>query len=246
MNVHSVLSRALPALLLTILLVGAPTLPRAAESGNRLNLLSILPGGTAKALLFPVVETTDDTGLDGQAGTDDEGENDGYPDPGETLGKLSSDTIVVKVQNEPRLGTLGEVTKGRPLFVDSAVITYHICAGPNAGRTPAYAPPLSFRPAVSVAPEATADITLVAVPYSPMKVPAQVTVRGLRDIFLFPVDPQELQDAQVLCGTLDVWARDLENDTSEHAQAQFNVGFYNPNVGGAPPSSSGSSSGSGT
>ncbi len=246
MNAHSVLSRALVIFLSTVIWAGAPAVS-GAESGNRLNILSIAPGGTATALLFPVVETTDDTGLDGEAGTDDEGENDGYPDPGETLGKLSSDAIVVTVQNEPRLGTAGDTTQGRPLFVDAAVVTYHICAGPNAGRTPLYAGPLSFRPAVSVAPNASAAVTLVAVPFSPMKVSGQLGVRALRDIFLFPVDPQELQDAQVLCGTLDVWARDLENNTTEHAQAQFNVGFYNPNVGGAPPSSSGgSASGGGT
>lgn len=198
--------------------------PAAAGTGSWLRITNIEPGGGATSFVFNAVEVTDDVGLDGEADTGDEGENDGFPDPGETLEGLASDMIIVNVRNEPRPG----VDEGRPLTVDRVVLTYFDAAG----QTPPYAPQLEFPITLEIEPNGTGSLELVAVPYT-MKVPADSSVRGLRDRFLFPVDSSEFHLAQYLRVHVAVHAKDKENGDSTGDEGEQGIGFVNPNVGGS-------------
>jgi len=199
----------------------------AAESGNMLRIRSVDPGPSAPGFVFSVVEVTDDSGQDGEPDTGDEGENDGYPDPGEALESLTSDTISITLRNEPRPGVEGQLNGGRPLEVDRIVLTYF----DSTGSTPAYAPQASIPTAWEVAPNEERTVELVAVPYR-MKVPANASIRGLRDMFLFPVDATEFAAAQTLRVHISVHAVDEENSDTSGDTAEVVFSFINPNVGG--------------
>ena len=204
-----------------LVLVGGRAL--ADGAGSWLRITNIEPGGNATSFVFNAVEVTDDVGLDGEAGTGDEGENDGFPDPGEELEGLASDLIVVNVRNEPRPG----VDEGRPLTVTRVVLTYF----DSLGQTPPYAPQLVFPVTLEIPPDGTGSLELVAVPYS-MKVPADASIRGLRDRFLFPVDSAEFGLAQYLTVRIAVYAKDKENGDTTGDEGVQGIGFVNPNVGG--------------
>lgn len=215
------------ALFSTLALVLAVLPLHAAESGNMIRIRSVDPGPSAPGFVFPVVEITDDSGLDGEPDTGDEGENDGYPDPGEDLESLTSDTISITLRNEPRPGVVGQENGGRPLEVERIVLTYYDATG----STPAYAPQTSIRTAWEVAPNEERTVEVVAVPYR-MKVPANASIRGLRDMFLFPVDATEFAAAQTLSVHISVQAVDEENGDSSGDTAVVSFSFINPNVGG--------------
>ena len=212
--------------LLTLVFGGGPAW--AATSGNMIRIKSVVPGTGAAGFVFPVVEATDDSGLDGEADTGDEGEDDGYPDPGEELSPMSSETIQITLRNEPRPGTVAQPDGGQPLFVDRIVLTYYDAAD----NSPLYAPQAVYYPAMEVAPDGEEPVELVAVPYT-MKVPANASVRGLRAMFLYPVDAVEFAQAQGLRVHIFVHASDKENSDSSDDSANVNFTFINPNVGGA-------------
>lgn len=211
--------------LLVLVLGGGPA--RAETSGNALFINLVEPGAGAAGFMFPVVEVTDDSGLDGEPDTGDDGENDGYPDPGEDLSPMSSETIKITLRNEARQGVVGQPNDGRPLFVDRIELTYYDANG----DTPLYAPQVVFSTGLEIAPGGEGTVELVAVPYR-MKVPANATVRGLRSIFLYPVDATEFALAQGLRVHIYAHAKDKENSQSSDDSASVNIGFFNPNVGG--------------
>ena len=96
------------------------------EAGNVLRMSRVTDeGGSDSPILF-AVEWTDDSGVDGDPNTGDEGEDDGFPDEGELLiAGLSSDLGLVTLANEARLG----VDPGVPLEVFQINTTYLDASG---------------------------------------------------------------------------------------------------------------------
>jgi hypothetical protein len=194
----------------------APAL--AFEAENRLLVQSIESVTGGGGFVFSAVEKTDDSG--GVAGT--EGENDGFPDPGEVIqDPLGNDLAKVTLKNEPRPG----VETGVDLTVYRVDITYLDASG----NSHAFAPRFTYQQSQLIPTGGTADLQFVIVPYS-MKVPSAATVRGLRDIFLYPVSPSEVDQVSRWTASIDIYARDKLNGDTVHTRTDQSISFINPNA----------------
>ena len=187
------------------------------EAGNRLVVAKIADTSGSTAPVFLAVEKTDDSGLDGDPDTNDEGENDGFPDPSEKVEEgyeLGPDLGVITVRNEARPG----VKEGVPLVVYRVDITYLDATG--ASR--AFAPSRTQWVNVEVDSGGSADIEVVLVPED-----MKTREGGLRHIFLFGTEEQKAA-VRTMTAVVDVYARDVLNDDSVHAQGRIVLTFINP------------------
>jgi hypothetical protein len=186
------------------------------EAGNQLKVTSVADRAGSNAPVFAAVEETDDSGVDGQAGTNDDGEDDGFPDPGETVvNLLSIDTGVLSLENEPRLG-VGE--NGVELQVFRVDVTYFDANG----AAQAFAPQRSLATTATVPNQGAVDLEFELVPLS-----MKLATGGLRDIFLFGTAAQRAA-VERMTAVVDVWAKDMRNNDTVHAQGQIAISFINP------------------
>lgn len=188
------------------------------EAGNRLKIVSVTAGDGGTVFVLNAVETTDDTGADQQSGTGDVGENNGFWDEGETLeAPLGPDTATILFENETRLG----VETGVDLSVYRVDVTYY----DRNGSSRSFAPTQHHGVTVLVPTDATAELDIVLVS-TDMKV-------GIREVFFQGVEAN-VYAARTWTAVLDVYARDVRNGDSVHAQASVPITFINPNVEAAP------------
>jgi len=197
---------------------GGSTPALAFEAANRLLVQSIVPVTGGGGFVFNAVEKTDDSG--GSAG--EEGEGDGYPDPGEVIeAPLGNDLAKLTLKNEPRPG----VEKGVDLTVYQVDITYLDASG----NSRAFAARSSFQQSQLIPTGGTADLEFIIVPYS-MKVPSEAYARGLRTIFLYPASPAEVDQVSRWTAAIDIWAKDKLNGDTVHARTDQTISFVNPNA----------------
>jgi len=185
------------------------------QAGNRLTVTSITDEGGNSTPIFKALETTDDSGMDGQPGTNDEGEDDGFPDAGEAIVELiSNDLAKVKLQNEERLG----VDPGVDLQLFRMDFTYRDANG----NTRDFAPARSVAVTGTIPNNGTLEATVELIP-------VEMKVNGLRGIFLFGTDA-EVSAVSSWSVIVDAYARDVRNDDTVHAQGRITVIFVNPMV----------------
>jgi hypothetical protein len=177
------------------------------QGGNILEVTSATDGSGNTPFVFFAVEWTDDSGVDGEPGTGDEGENDGFPDAGETLIQgLGPDEAILTLQNTQRLG----VDPGADLLIDLVNVTYF-----NAFGQPLLVPSTGTNQfsqfasgEVLIPNDGTGDITIILLPLEMKTAPG-----GLRDIFLFGAE-DEIRAVSTITAIVDVQGRDrLNNDT---------------------------------
>ncbi|GAB6062617.1 hypothetical protein [Deferrisoma palaeochoriense] len=190
------------------------------EAGSRLVIVNIVDSeNSANTPVFFVVEETDDTGEDGQPDTSDPGENDGFPDEGETIvTDLENDMVDITVRNQPRPG----VPEVPELFVHTVVVTYR----DKFGR------PLGFLPtdqqqviqSVSASVEQDEEVTLEDV----VVLSKFVKEAWLRQVFLFDF-PEQKANLDRLTATIDIYATDILNDDDVHAQGSITLWLVDPN-----------------
>lgn len=188
------------------------------QAGNRLIVERIADAvDDSTAPVFFAVEKTDDSGKDGELGTDDEGEGDGIPnepvDKVET--RLTDDRGTITLRNETRPG----VEDGRPLQVYRVDLTYV----DKFGRSHSYAPSRAEFPSVEVPADGSAEVDVVLVP-------VEMKLNGLRDAILFETDPVEREAVRQWTIYVDVYAKDELNDDDVHARGSITVRFINPIV----------------
>ncbi len=187
------------------------------QAGNLLTVEKVADSTGSTAPVFAAVEKTDDSGKDGELGTDDEGEGDGIPNEpiANVETRLSNDTGTITLRNETRPG----VEEGRPLLVYRIDLTYV----DKYGRSHDYAPTRSEFPSVEVPADATADVDVTLVP-------VEMKLNGLRDAILFETDPTEREAVRQWTVYVDVYAKDVLNDDDVHARGSITVRFVNPIV----------------
>lgn len=187
------------------------------QAGSRFKVLQLADKDGSTAPIFFAVEETDDTGADGDAGTDDPGEDDGFPDDGEALlTPLSSDIGSLELENEVRPG----VETGVDLEVYLIDVTYYDADG----NTPAFAPRYRQNVRATVQPDSTQSLDFTLVPLD-----MKTAVGGLRDVFLYGTADQ-VRRASTMTAVVDVYARDTLNDDGVHGRASVTVQFVNPMV----------------
>jgi hypothetical protein len=183
------------------------------QAGNRLLIESITDLDGSTALIFPAVEETDDTGLDGIAGTGDQGENNARCDGGlEDCGPLGPDLGVITLRNEPRLG----VDQGVPLTVVQVRVNYRDWEG----NSQPFAPEIIQHLPELVDDGQSKEIEFILVPLA-----MKTAQGGLRDAVLAG-SPLALPWR----ATVDVFARDERNKDIVHARKEVTLNFINPNV----------------
>jgi len=185
------------------------------QAGNMLTVTSITDTSGHSVPIFKGVQKTDDLGRDGIPDTDDEGEDDGYPDSfEELLEKLSDDLATITLENETRLG----VAEGVDLHVFRVDVTYY----DNNGNSRTFAPRQSFdiTGVIPADSEATLEIVLI---------PVDIKINGLRDALLTGT-LAERDAVRQWTVVVDVYARDTKNDDTVHAQGGTTVRFINPMV----------------
>ncbi|WP_025323252.1 hypothetical protein [Deferrisoma camini] len=187
------------------------------QAANLLTVERVVDSSGSTAPVFAAVEKTDDSGKDGELGTDDEGEGDGIPNEpiANVEARLSNDTGTITLRNETRPG----VEEGRPLLVYRVDLTYV----DKYGRSHSYAPTRSEFPSVEVPADATADVNVTLVP-------VEMKLNGLRDAILFETDPTEREAVRQWTVYVDVYAKDVLNDDDVHARGSITVRFINPIV----------------
>lgn len=187
------------------------------EAGNRLVVEKVADASGSTAPVFAAVEKTDDSGKDGELGTDDEGEGDGIPNEpvANVETRLSDDTGTITLRNETRPG----VDEGQPLLVYRVDLTYV----DKFGRSHSYAPSRAEFPSVEVPADGTADVNVTLVP-------VEMKLNGLRDAILFETDPTEREAVRQWTVYVDVYAKDVLNDDDVHARGSVTVRFINPIV----------------
>ncbi|GAB4267243.1 MAG: hypothetical protein Kow0092_20500 [Deferrisomatales bacterium] len=199
------------------------------QAGNRLTVVSITDESDNAVPVFRAVVETDDSGNDGDPGTVDPYGSQGnfFPDlggggsPGETvLVPLGNDLGKITLQNEARLG----VDPGVDLELFRIDLTYFDANG--ASRT--FAPPQSLSVTGVVPNDGTLDLDgVVLVP-----VEMKTADDGLQEIFLFGTS-DEIEAVRQWTVVVDVYARDVRNDDTVHAQGQITVKFIDPMIEGA-------------
>lgn len=191
------------------------------DAGNRLIIQSITDeeGSTAPTLF--AVEWTDDSGLDGELGTGDEGEGDGFPDlPEEDLIEgLSADKGILTILNQPRLG----VDPGVDLECKRVKTSYKDASGnriviedPETGSTRSV---FEQGCSVDMRDSETVSFEFILLPEEVKKAPG-----GLRDRFLFG----DRGSVSTITATVDVWARDVLNEDTVHTQQNVSIDLINP------------------
>lgn len=187
------------------------------QAGNRMTLTKIADTSGSTAPIFYAGEETDDSGADGQPGTDDPGENNGKPDNGEAiLTKLSDDIGVLSLDNEPRLG----VDPGVELRVYHVDVTYVDANGNSRDFAPTFRQDLN----VSIPSGSSADVQIVLVPLQ-----MKIVQGGLRDLIVFGTEA-EREAASTMTAFVDVYARDDRNNDSVLATGKVTLKFINPIV----------------
>jgi hypothetical protein len=203
-----------PALALSLLGCGSVTGDNF-QAGDRLLVAKIADANGANVPILNAVIKTDDSGKDGNAAQidSDGSQGDGFPDEGEkVITPLSDDQVTISLKNEPRLG----VDPGVDLHVFRVDTTFVDASG--ATRT--FAPPQSYSVSLDIPSGESADLTAVLVP-------ASMKANGLQDIFLFGT-ADELRAVQKWNVVVDIFARDLRNSDTVHAQGVVSVVFKNP------------------
>jgi len=190
------------------------------EANSRLVVTSVTSAAGANTVVANALEKTDDSGTDGTAGTNDPDgtENNGLPDPGETVEvALSNDLGTISFKNDPR----GATGSGVDLTVYRIDITY--LDGNRQSRT--FAPSKIYNVSLLVPTEATAElIDVILVPVD-MKY-------GVRDIFISPPSAAALTAVRDWTAIIDIYAKDPKNNNDVHTQAKVSIHFINPMVEG--------------
>jgi hypothetical protein len=182
------------------------------DTESRLGVSLVKPG----AVVSDIVEETDDYGEDGVADTDDNGEGDGRPTPGEEiLTPLTQDTLTVTFTNTVREGS----EQGEDIKITDYIITYY----DSTGTAPLYAPQKHNIMTLTVQPGTTAEFEFVIVDLAMKE--GTATIRGLRDIFLFwPTLFNNTLFAQI-----DFYGRSVKNNEPAVAVAEVTIIFTDVN-----------------
>lgn len=185
------------------------------QAGSRFTITSLTDLNDHSVAIFNALEKTDDSGINGILGDNDEGEGDGYPDANEErLVPLGNDLAKIILKNETRLG----VDEGVDLYVYRIDVTYY----DNNGASRIFAPRQSFDITGVVPADSTGEFTFELIP-------VDMKILGLRDEFL-SYDPDRIQSVRHWLSVVDVYARDIRNSDTVHAQASISVTFINPMI----------------
>jgi hypothetical protein len=170
------------------------------ETESRLEISKVTPS----VIQSDVVETTDDSGVDGEAGTNDEGEGDGRPQPLEEVTvPLEEDSILVTFTNTLR--------EGSDSGVDIELYRYAITYYDENRFTPLFAP-RTLHDMQLVVPSGSAgtDFEVIVVDVK-MKVgwlENNQWIDGIRDIYLYDYGNFD----SILFAQIDFFGRDPLND----------------------------------
>ena len=190
--------------------------------GNRLIVDGVSDLGGSSALVFNAVELTNDFGEDNIENTNDNGERDRRPTPGEDFVEpLGPDSVVLSLRNDPRPG----VDPGVDIDVYQIDITYL----DRFGRSRTFAPTFRPRAFITLPDGQSGDLEIILVPEDMKKVEG-----GLRDIFLFgnPI----AEGVTNMTAILDIYYRDRLNNDKDRTQTQVNITFINPMTSAVPGS----------
>jgi len=203
-------SRRLIAFLVMLLITLAGCGDGGYDTESRLSISIVSP----TTIESDIVETTDDYGLDGTAATNDQGEGDNRPDPGEAITTpLDNDLLTVTFTNIIREGS----DDGTPIKLNEYIVTYY----DTNGLTPIYAPQKRNVMTLVVDPGATQTFDLVLVDLTMKN--GTVNVLGLRDIFLY----WNQNFDNTLYAQIDFYGRDIVNNEPAVAVARVTIIFDN-------------------
>jgi hypothetical protein len=193
------------------------------DGAARVVIIGITDEAGSTALTFWAHEKTTDGGLDGNPATSDAGNMDGDPSNDTLLSPSDlvapkANKLKILVFNEPRLG----VTTPINLIVERVVFTYRDAFG----RARAFAPQKVQAVSAGVSGNNMVEVLVTAVPMEMKTGPG-----GLRDIFLFSNDPDEIFAASHWTVTVDVYARDYLNGDVILGQQTVTMDFVNPMSG---------------
>ena len=183
------------------------------ETESRLEISMITPS----VIQSDIVETTDDFGKDGESGTDDYGEGDNRPQPGEEVTvPLEEDSIVVTFTNTLREGS----EAGVDIELYLCVVTYY-----DENRfTPLYAPQTRHPMQLVVPAGSTGTDFEVIVVNVQMKVgwlEINQWIDGIRDIYLYDYSNFD----SILFAQIDFYGRDPLNDEPAFTSGVVEIHF---------------------
>ncbi len=219
--------KALIALMLFIMLV--TFFPGCGDGGyetaSRLEISQIICNTACNAgcestsvVQSDVVEDTDESGLDGVPGTNDDGEGDNRPQPKEEVtNPLAEDFIRVTFTNTLREGS----DTGVDIEVYKYVITYY----DEYGYTPYYAPQSINDMQLIVPSGSTVDFEMVIVDFN-MKIgwlENSKPILGLRDLYLY--DQNNFKSK--LFAQIDFYGRDPLNNEPAFTSGSVRIDFTN-------------------
>lgn len=192
--------------------------------GERLAVVSVTPVA-GDTFVIDVVKKTNDFGDDNTENTADRGENDGLPDPNETVLQDVTDFFAtLSLENKARLQD-GQSTD---LIVKTVDVTYVDSNNHSRFKLNRQLPSGT----VLIPAGSTADLTINLLP---LNIIAQEKPLGPEAIFLSGNENQNcgdqacIKDIRNMTAVLDIYAEDEMNSNNEvHVQTRLSIALQNP------------------